>query len=366
MRKARLLADELVGLRAELAGSRAQRAGAAHRAPRAAGPARQHSARASSSSKPQQRSEAVDEARARRVRTRAGAGAAARPLHARRAATGAARRERRTTSGIECTTVSQAMIDEARAEIDEIADGLGDAQDAAAEASREVIARPRRTRRPRRRHRRAERARLGARHAHHGAARVCRSRGIRPRRRARRRGASAARARCRPRPPRRGGGGASRASIPTSCPRGRPPSTPRRTSAPSARRPTPRRPSAGCASGCMPPSASVESLTAQTTALGRALDVTQRRRRARRARRRRASEASSATPCKVTPGYEAAIAAALGPLAEGVLVETRDDAFAVGPHRPRRRSRRGRHRDRGRRVHCSPGVPRARGHRPGA
>ena len=32
---------------------------------------------------------------------------------------------------------------------------------------------------------------------------------------------------------------------------------------------------------------------------------------------------------KVTPGYEAAIAAALGPLAEGVLVETRDDAFAV-------------------------------------
>ena len=31
----------------------------------------------------------------------------------------------------------------------------------------------------------------------------------------------------------------------------------------------------------------------------------------------------------MTPGYEAAIAAALGPLAEGVLVETRDDAFVV-------------------------------------
>ena len=44
-----------------------------------------------------------------------------------------------TTRGIELTTVSQAMIDEARAEIEEIADGLGDAQDAAAEASRDVI-----------------------------------------------------------------------------------------------------------------------------------------------------------------------------------------------------------------------------------
>ena len=37
------------------------------------------------------------------------------------------------------TTVSQATIDEARAEIDEIASGLGDAQDAAAEAAREVM-----------------------------------------------------------------------------------------------------------------------------------------------------------------------------------------------------------------------------------
>ena len=40
---------------------------------------------------------------------------------------------------IEVATVSQAAIDEARAEIDEIAAGLGDAQDAAAAAGREVI-----------------------------------------------------------------------------------------------------------------------------------------------------------------------------------------------------------------------------------
>ena len=71
-----------------------------------------------------------------------------------------------------------------------------------------------------------------------------------------------------------------------------------------------------------------ESLTAQTTALGRALDV-----------RNAAAELVGlggsgirgllGDAVKVTPGYEAAIAAALGPLAEGVLVETRDDAFAV-------------------------------------
>ncbi|MET0297590.1 MAG: AAA family ATPase, partial [Microbacterium sp.] len=40
---------------------------------------------------------------------------------------------------LELTTVSQAMIDEARTEIDEIGAGLGDAQDAAASASRDVM-----------------------------------------------------------------------------------------------------------------------------------------------------------------------------------------------------------------------------------
>ncbi|MFS0867278.1 chromosome segregation protein SMC [Microbacterium sp. 179-B 1A2 NHS] len=44
-----------------------------------------------------------------------------------------------TPSTADATTVSQAAVDEARAEIDRIGSGLGDAQDAAASAAREVI-----------------------------------------------------------------------------------------------------------------------------------------------------------------------------------------------------------------------------------
>lgn len=72
----------------------------------------------------------------------------------------------------------------------------------------------------------------------------------------------------------------------------------------------------------------LDSLTAQTKTLGRALDV-----------RNAAAEIVAGggagirgligDAIKVTPGYETAIAAVLGPLAEGVLVDSRDDAFAV-------------------------------------
>jgi chromosome segregation protein len=72
----------------------------------------------------------------------------------------------------------------------------------------------------------------------------------------------------------------------------------------------------------------VDALTAQTKTLGRALDV-----------RNAAAELAAsgghgvrglvADSIKVTPGYEAAIAVALGPLAEGLLVESRDDAVAA-------------------------------------
>ncbi|QEW03406.1 chromosome segregation protein SMC [Microbacterium lushaniae] len=72
----------------------------------------------------------------------------------------------------------------------------------------------------------------------------------------------------------------------------------------------------------------VEALTAQTTALGRALDV-----------RNAAAELVAgggagirglvSDAVKVRAGFEAAVAAALGPLAEGLLVETRDNAFAT-------------------------------------
>ncbi|MFG6502404.1 chromosome segregation protein SMC [Microbacterium sp. P05] len=72
----------------------------------------------------------------------------------------------------------------------------------------------------------------------------------------------------------------------------------------------------------------VESLTAQTTALGRALDV-------RNAAAELVGQDGSGArglvsdSVKVTAGFEAAIAAALGPLAEGLLVATRADAVAA-------------------------------------
>jgi len=71
-----------------------------------------------------------------------------------------------------------------------------------------------------------------------------------------------------------------------------------------------------------------DALTAQTTALGRALDV----------RNAAADLVASGQPgvrglvadgVKVTAGYEAAIAAALGSLAEGVLVDDRETAFST-------------------------------------
>jgi chromosome segregation protein len=72
----------------------------------------------------------------------------------------------------------------------------------------------------------------------------------------------------------------------------------------------------------------VEALTAQTRALGRALDV----------RNAAASLVDGggagirgliSDAVRVDPGYEAAIAAALGPLSEGLLVDSVDDAFAT-------------------------------------
>jgi chromosome segregation protein len=71
-----------------------------------------------------------------------------------------------------------------------------------------------------------------------------------------------------------------------------------------------------------------EALTAQSAALSRALDV-----------RNGATELSSGSSdgvrglvgdsVQVSPGYETAISAVLGPLAEGLLVESRADAFAL-------------------------------------
>lgn len=135
--KARLFADEIVGLRAELA-SHAQSEQERH-AERVVLQERLDNARMRIEElEGDQRSEAVDRARRvafglERAQDRL------RGLYAlagqRLALLGAAEDEER----IELTTVSQAMIDEARAEIDDIADGLGSAQDAAAEAARDVM-----------------------------------------------------------------------------------------------------------------------------------------------------------------------------------------------------------------------------------
>ena len=70
----------------------------------------------------------------------------------------------------------------------------------------------------------------------------------------------------------------------------------------------------------------VGALTAQAAALGRALEV-RNAAAALIARGGHGIRGLVGDAIKVSPGYEAAIAAALGPLAEGVLVDTADDAF---------------------------------------
>ena len=325
--KARLLADELVGLRAELAGH--ARSEQERHTERLVLQDQLENTRARLEQlEAQQRSEAVDEAQRvafglERVQERL------RGLYTLAGQRLALLGERRTTTiGPGHRPSRRPRSTRPAPRSTRSREGLGSAQDAATEASREVIARARRTRRARHRHRRAERARLEARHADHRAARLGRGRGIRPRRRrGGRRRASSARStphsRAAPRPRRRWP-----ESIPTSCPKARPRSTPRRTNEPSATRPTPRPRSARCASGCTPPSA--------------------RSRRSPRRRRHSAAPSTSRTPppssspaaapgvrgllgdsVKITAGYEAAIAAALGPLVEGLLVDSRDDAFAT-------------------------------------
>ncbi|MGN8552756.1 UNVERIFIED_CONTAM: chromosome segregation protein SMC [Microbacterium sp. SLM126] len=135
--KARLFADEIVGLRTELA-SHAQSEQERH-AERLVLQDQLESARARIELlETEQRSEAVDQARRvtyglERVQERL------RGLYALAGQRLALLGEAEDDERIELTTVSQAMIDEARTEIQEIGDGLGGAQDAAAEASRDVM-----------------------------------------------------------------------------------------------------------------------------------------------------------------------------------------------------------------------------------
>ncbi|MEV8368939.1 chromosome segregation protein SMC [Microbacterium sp. NPDC064584] len=323
--RARLLADELATLRAELAAH--ARSEQERHTERLAVQDQSENLRARIATlEQQQRSEQVDQARTvahglERVQERL------RSLFTLAGQRLALLGDGPDEDGIELTTVSQAMIDDARAEIDDIAAGLGDAQDAAAEASREVI---------------RARAELDALDVDIAAQSALvsehdmRLTALRGSFEAASSALTAVRA----------GVERQRAALEAAL----------------ARRAEAELELDGVQPGLVPEGSAAEyaaayeraqrdaadaetaaaslrerlhaaerereSLTAQTAALGRALDV-----------RNAAAELIEAggsgveglvgDAIKVTAGYEAAIAAALGPLAEGVLVRGRDDAFLV-------------------------------------
>ncbi len=229
--------------------------------------------------------------------------------------------------GLELTTVSQAMIDETRAEIDEIGAGLGDAQDAAASASRDVI------------RARAEldaldvdiaaQSALVSEHdmrltALRGSAEAAGSAlaavraGVDRQQRAleaavvRRDEAAVELEGVDPTLVPEG----SAAEYTTAYERAQREATDAETAVSTLRE------------RLHAAEREVEALTAQTTALGRALDV----------KNAASGLIADAGPgirglvgdaVQVTPGYEAAVAAVLGPLAEGVLVDDREHALSL-------------------------------------
>ncbi len=135
--KARLLADELVSLRGELA-DHARSEQERHTERLVLQDQLDNTRARLGQLEAQQRSEAVDEAQRvafglERVQERL------RGLYTLAGQRLALLGETQDDDLIQGTTVSQATIDEARAEIDDIAEGLGSAQDAAGEASREVV-----------------------------------------------------------------------------------------------------------------------------------------------------------------------------------------------------------------------------------
>jgi chromosome segregation protein len=323
--KARLFADEIVGLRAELA-SHAQSEHERH-AERMVLQERLDNARVRIEQlEGDQRSESVDRARRvahglERVQERL------RGLYAlagqRLALLGDAEDEER----IELTTVSQAMIDEARAEIQDVSDGLGAAQDAAAEAARDVV------------RARAELDALDSDIAAQSALvsehdmRITALRGT----------AEAA--------------ASALAAVRTAVERQQ-----KALDAALARRAEAEQILAGVDPDLVPEASSAEqaaayersqrdateaeatvaslrerlhaaerereALTAQTTALSRALDV-KNGASALIAQGREGVRGLVGDAVQVKPGFEAAIAAVLGPIAEGVLVDDRASAFVV-------------------------------------
>ena len=228
---------------------------------------------------------------------------------------------------IEVATVSQAAIDEARAEIDEIAAGLGDAQDAAAAAGREVI------------RARAELDALDVDIAAQSALvsehdmRITKLRGAADaagsRLEAVRVAVDRAQKALDAALARRAEAEEALAGVdPTLAPEGsageHTAEYERAQRAASAAEAD----VTGLRDRLHAAERELESLTAQSTALGRALDV----RNAAAAlieRGGRGVRGLVGDAVKVRPGYEAAISAALGSLAEGVLVDDVDAALAL-------------------------------------
>ena len=228
---------------------------------------------------------------------------------------------------IEVATVSQAAIDEARAEIDEIAAGLGDAQDAAAAAGREVI------------RARAELDALDVDIAAQSALvsehdmRITKLRGAADAAGSRLEAVRAAVDRAQKALDaalaRRGEAEEALAGVdPTLAPEGsageHTAEYERAQRAASAAEAD----VTGLRDRLHAAERELESLTAQSTALGRALDV----RNAAAAlieRGGRGVRGLVGDAVKVRPGYEAAISAALGSLAEGVLVDDVDAALEL-------------------------------------
>ena len=241
----------------------------------------------------------------------------------------------RMTGAASGVTVTQATIDEARAEIRADRGRTRRRPRCRDRGRARGHPRARRARRPRHRHRRPERARLRARHAPHRPARVA----PRPRHPPSPPCAAACCAsRTRstpPRPARRGGRGPRRARSRRSRPRDPRPSMPpptRRRSARSTRRRGRRRgdPRAAARRGARGRRAHGEGDRARQRA-----GHHERRRRARRRGRRRASAASSATPCRSRRATRRRSPRCSAPLAEGLLVDSREDALATCAHEAR-------------------------------
>ncbi|MCH6229299.1 chromosome segregation protein SMC [Microbacterium sp. CFH 31415] len=320
--KARLFADEIVALRAQLA-SHAQNEHERH-AERLVLQDQLDNARTRIELlEAQQRSEGVDQARRvtyglERVQERL------RSLYALAGQRLALLGEAEDDDRIELTTVSQAMIDEARAEIQEIADGLGGAQDAAAEASRDVM---------------RARAELDALDADISAQSALvsehdmRITALRGSAEAAESALAAVRAAVERQQRALDAALARRAEAEETLAGVDPDLVPEGSAAEYAaayeraqREATEAESEVGTLRERLHAAErEVEALTAQTSALGRALD---RRNAAAEIVERGAAGVRGllGDAVKITAGYEAAIAAALGPLVEGILVDSREHA----------------------------------------